>query len=142
MKAISIQQPWAELIVRGIKDIENRTWTTTYRGPLAIHAGLKPRPSANLERWTEVMEGRPAVRAILESDGKQFPRGGLVGVVDLVEIWSDHDSPWAVEDQFHWEFKSPRRCKFVPMKGNLGLWAVNREDVRPLTPKINPMKGR
>jgi hypothetical protein len=37
MKVISIRQPWAELIVRGKKDIENRTWNTCYRGPLAIH---------------------------------------------------------------------------------------------------------
>ena len=26
MKAITIKQPWASLIVHGIKDIENRTW--------------------------------------------------------------------------------------------------------------------
>jgi hypothetical protein len=38
-KALSIRQPWAHLIVAGIKQIENRTWTTRYRGPLLIHAG-------------------------------------------------------------------------------------------------------
>ena len=32
MKAITIKQPWASLIVHGIKDIENRTWRTNYRG--------------------------------------------------------------------------------------------------------------
>lgn len=40
MKAISIHQPWAWLIVEGYKDIENRTWLTAYRGPVLIHAGL------------------------------------------------------------------------------------------------------
>lgn len=39
MKALTICQPYAELIVRGEKVIENRTWPTAYRGPLAIHAG-------------------------------------------------------------------------------------------------------
>ena len=34
MKALTIKQPWASLIVHGIKDIENRTWRTDYRGPL------------------------------------------------------------------------------------------------------------
>ena len=38
MKAISLKQPWADLIVNGIKDIENRTWKTSYRGKLFIHA--------------------------------------------------------------------------------------------------------
>ena len=40
MKAITIWQPWAELIARGVKLVENRTWRTHYRGPVAIHAGL------------------------------------------------------------------------------------------------------
>ena len=39
MKAISIKQPWASLIAHGIKDIENRSWRTNYRGRVLIHAG-------------------------------------------------------------------------------------------------------
>lgn len=39
MKALTICQPYAELICRGDKFVENRTWETSYRGPLAIHAG-------------------------------------------------------------------------------------------------------
>ena len=39
MKAITIKQPYASLIVEGIKDIENRTWKTNYRGRILIHAG-------------------------------------------------------------------------------------------------------
>ncbi len=38
MKALSLTQPWASLIAAGAKKIETRPWTTTYRGPLAIHA--------------------------------------------------------------------------------------------------------
>ena len=37
MKAISIRQPWAWLIVQGYKDIKNRTWAAKYRGPILIH---------------------------------------------------------------------------------------------------------
>lgn len=43
MKALSILQPYAELIARGAKWIENRGWSTGYRGPLAIHAGKSQR---------------------------------------------------------------------------------------------------
>lgn len=38
MKALSIRPPWADLILSGQKDIENRTWRTNYRGPLLIHS--------------------------------------------------------------------------------------------------------
>ena len=42
MKTLSIRQPFASLICRGIKTIENRSWDTTYRGKLLIHASGKP----------------------------------------------------------------------------------------------------
>jgi hypothetical protein len=42
MKALSIRQPFASLICRGIKTIENRSWDTAYRGKLMIHASGKP----------------------------------------------------------------------------------------------------
>jgi hypothetical protein len=40
-KAITVTQPYASSIVYGGKDIENRSWYTHYRGPVAIHAGAK-----------------------------------------------------------------------------------------------------
>jgi hypothetical protein len=43
MKVLSIMQPWASLIVMGAKQIETRSWMTTYRGPLLIHANASPR---------------------------------------------------------------------------------------------------
>lgn len=42
MKALSLKQPFAELIVTGKKAIEIRTWNTSYRGDFLIHASLKP----------------------------------------------------------------------------------------------------
>lgn len=41
MKAITLIQPWASLIVDGRKKIETRPWSASYRGPIAIHAGKK-----------------------------------------------------------------------------------------------------
>lgn len=43
MKALTISQPYASLIAHGEKWVENRTWPTSYRGPLAIHAGKRSR---------------------------------------------------------------------------------------------------
>ena len=53
MKALTIQQPWASLITMGVKIIETRSWSSKYRGPLAIHAGLK---KANIDDDAEVWE--------------------------------------------------------------------------------------
>lgn len=41
MKALTLIQPWATLIMLGEKQIETRSWNTKYRGKLAIHAGKK-----------------------------------------------------------------------------------------------------
>jgi hypothetical protein len=41
MKALTIQQPWAECVAQGEKLIENRSRRVFHRGPLAIHAGLR-----------------------------------------------------------------------------------------------------
>jgi hypothetical protein len=38
MKALSLTQPWASLVVAGAKKLETRSWPTYYRGPLLIHA--------------------------------------------------------------------------------------------------------
>lgn len=40
-KALTLHQPWASLIALGVKTIETRSWSTKYRGPLAIHAGKR-----------------------------------------------------------------------------------------------------
>lgn len=41
MKVLSLWQPWATLIAAGSKHIETRSWSTNYRGRLAIHAAKK-----------------------------------------------------------------------------------------------------
>src|SRR5688500_13358768 len=38
MKALSLRQPWGDLLVHGVKDVENRRWSTRHRGLLVIHA--------------------------------------------------------------------------------------------------------
>lgn len=42
MKAITLHQPWASLVVVGAKTVETRSWATSYRGPLVVHAGKRP----------------------------------------------------------------------------------------------------
>jgi len=41
VKALSIRQPWVELILRGRKTIEVRKWNTRFRGRFLLHASKK-----------------------------------------------------------------------------------------------------
>ncbi len=82
MKALTLHQPWATLLAVGAKRIETRAWTTAYRGPLAIHAGLS---TENIEYAFE-----PPFKDVLARHGimgvSDLPLGAIVGVVNLVEV--------------------------------------------------------
>ncbi len=110
MKAITIRQPWASLIMAGIKTVENRTWRTSYRGPLLIHAGAGTDREA-MARYGHLLPGWPA--------------GVILGTVDLTGCVRDHPSPWAEPDCWNWLLARPRPLAVpVPARGRLGLWDV------------------
>ena len=52
MKALSIRQPWAWLILHGGKDIENRDWATRFRGRVLIHASK----GVTQDEWSDAWE--------------------------------------------------------------------------------------
>jgi hypothetical protein len=110
MRALTIRQPWASLIVRGDKDVENRSWTTRYRGVFAIHAGQ--RFDRDVQPWQH------SIVATIDA----FPRGAIVGVVDLMDVVRDSSSRWAEPACFHWVLANPRPIEPIPMRGRLGLW--------------------
>ena len=111
VKVLSVRTPWAWLIVNGFKDVENRSWTTSYRGSLLIHAGY------HLEsRGYEVAE-KFGIR--IPGD---LPRGGLIGLVDLVDITRSSDSPWYQPDHYAWLIVNPQPMPFVPCRGLPGLF--------------------
>jgi hypothetical protein len=115
MKALTIKQPWAHLIITGQKDIENRTWTTSYRGPVLIHAG-----KALDEIAYDVMRSEEDVD--LPHD-RYLDRGGFVGVAWLADCVTRSDSDW-FEGPYGFVLTGVRRCQFYPCKGALGLWNV------------------
>jgi hypothetical protein len=114
MKALTIRQPWASLIIAGIKDVENRTWSTDYRGELVIHAGLAvDRPG--LTDFAHLLPGAAAAEPL--------PSGAVLGTVELVDVVSGYESPWALIDNWHWILTRPRPLRIpVPAVGRLGLW--------------------
>lgn len=129
MKALTIIQPFAELIIVGEKRVENRTWETRYRGPLAIHAGVSKRYMGSaVEYWCNHYCVDPAALTF----------GAVIGTVELVDCiqyapercdqiaplgyeWLDFDphvsGPWC------WVLANPRRLpEPVAARGKLGLW--------------------
>lgn len=119
MKALSIRQPWAWLILHAGKDIENRTWFTNLRGKFLIHA------SAGMTKH-EYEEARLcAIRicpAIVPSM-RMLERGGIVGEVEIVACVSASQSPWFFGP---WGFvlRNAKPLPFRPYTGTLGFFEV------------------
>ena len=108
MKAISIKQPWAWAIIHGGKDIENRTWRTTFRGRVMIHASLKPDKNAPDELWDMLPEEAPVF-------------GGIIGSVEIVDCVDKSDSKWFT-GPYGFVLRNPEPCEFARSIGALGFF--------------------
>ena len=121
MKCLSIQQPWANLIINHGKPVENRTWATGYRGPLLIHAA---------KRYDRVgafwLEGNPDFQDIA-GFLYDLPGGCIIGMVNLIDCVTSHQSRW---------FSGPHGLvladpvafkRSIPYRGKLGLFDVPDE---------------
>lgn len=118
MKALSVRQPWAWLIVNGFKDVENRTWRTNFRGQFLIHAGLK----LDVGGYVYAM-GSKKLRQVLPSKDA-FLRGGIVGTATLVNCVAESDSPWFF-GPYGFVLAGAHRVEFVPVRGQLRFFDVD-----------------
>ena len=136
MKALSIKQPWAGLIITGIKTVENRSWITHYSGTLAIVSSQRPDRAAMGEIKNE-LKTLPAAC---------YVNGYILGTVDLTAlIWLGDDGlpetdmliqpncavyDWWDTDSIGWILESPRPLITpIPYKGRLGLYSLPPEIV-------------
>lgn len=138
MKAITIHQPFAELIARGIKTIETRPWKTLHRGPIAIHAGAKSFRQVDELYWGTALQGAPyQAMAILAAkfgmSSGSYKRGSVIAIAELVgiePIFRDACPSKANRDfgdftpgRWAWHLDNVRRLKQpVPARGKQGLW--------------------
>jgi activating signal cointegrator 1 len=137
MYVLSLLQPWASLIVMGVKTIETRRWQTAHRGPLLIHSGQR-------KAGALITLEPPIAKHISSFDTLAF--GSIIGqvnLVDIIPVASLHLSPielaqqslelnafgedenlhryaWMMEDAV--QFKKP-----IPAKGHLHLWKFETE---------------
>lgn len=138
MKALSIIQPWASLIATGIKDIENRTWRTNYRGEILIHASAKHLK----EGWAALTtdQYRAARRLICPfgtvNDVKLLPVSAIIGKARLVDCVQNHPSVWAEKGVWNWVLADVQLFDrpILNVKGKLGFWEFDDallKDVKP-----------
>jgi hypothetical protein len=118
--ALSIKQPWAWLIVNGHKDIENRYWSTEYRGRILIHTGQ----SEDKAGYKWVIKNFPELMLI--PDLALMPRGGFVGSVEVSDCVTESKSPWFV-GPFGFVLKNVKKLPFKKYPGKLGLFKVPRK---------------
>jgi ASCH domain-containing protein len=115
MKVIVVRHPWAWLIVHGFKDIENRSWKTRYRGTLLIQASASRPTKLKLQEFTHFARRRGVELP------QKFERGGIVGMVQLEGCVTRSRSKW-FEGPIGWVLSKPKKLKFIPLKGQLGLF--------------------
>lgn len=145
MKALTLTQPWATLVAIGAKRYETRSWSTPYRGPLAIHAGKGLGPVGG-QRGLRALCGREPFREVLTEAGYADPRDLARGVIvatcelvgcfaveivaDVAASFTDIPDPAEHEEAFG-DYSAGRSalalanvqgCLTGPVRGALGLW--------------------
>jgi len=123
MRALSIRQPWAWLILNAGKDIENRDWPTRFRGRFLIHASKGMTHSEYDEVQWEAGTGLPAFEL---PKFELLERGGIVGTAVLVDCVELSPSPWFF-GRYGFELRDAMPLPFRPFKGALGFFDVPDE---------------
>lgn len=125
MKALSIKQPFAELILRGIKKIELRKWNTHFRGEFYIHASQKPNKKA-MERF----------------GFENLPCGCVIGKVTLKDVKKYENEREHQKDKdlhlansywgnYGFVLENPIKLNLIPVQGRLGFWNFNLSCIIP-----------
>lgn len=127
IKALTLHQPWASLMAQEIKTIETRSWSTDYRGLLAIHAGKKVnRNMANEAHRRGDLPGRDVVRGavvcIVQLEAVRETRHLLndqgVYLTEAENFYGDFSlGRYAWVTKMVYRIRSP-----IPAQGHQGLW--------------------
>jgi hypothetical protein len=139
IRCLTIRPPWSDLIAleddQVAKRIENRVWSTQWRGTLLIHAGSEiDIPALALD----------AVRQTLDDD-HELVRGAVVAIGDLAGIHADDGpcTPWSQEGRFHWQLARVQRLTTpVPARGAQRLWKPTPKLLRKIADANPHLRGR
>ncbi|WP_051797288.1 ASCH domain-containing protein [Catenuloplanes japonicus] len=126
MKALTVKKPWADCIIRGEKNIENRSRSTSHRGLIAIHASLRIDRDGIRD---------PHVSALFGDDlTPGVPVGHVIAVAEIVGVCSASRADryvvcrcgmWARPGAHHWQIANTRPLpEPIAARGALGLWTL------------------
>lgn len=134
VNCLSVSNPWSYLIASGIKPVENRLWTTKYRGRLYIHssghgfvgipAAIIPKDMIKTDSWhwfhhswlypkyniKTLGELQKIQKKVIHDNTYAMVTGCIIGYADLISIetdtnkLSDIQKPWAEKGQNYWIF--------------------------------------
>ena len=121
MKALSLKQPWAELILLEKKKIELRKWKTKFRGEFLIHASKSP-DKESMKKF----------------NFQDLPCGFIVGKANLVDIKEYKDNKEFIKDKslhlaseewgkYGFILKDIKRLEPIPYKGQLNFFEIKLE---------------
>lgn len=123
VKALSFRQPWAELVLQGKKSLDLRTWSTRYRGPLAIYASQTVEKDRCLEHGI---------------DPNSLTTGAVIGLVDLTGVVELDETAYNArasehlsgrrfhQPMFGWELANPHPLpEPLPARGRLLLFEID-----------------
>lgn len=127
MKVITIKQPFASLIIAGLKEYEFRTWKTNYRGPILIHAGKGIDKNA-MKKY--------------EQFHLEYPTGYILGIADLTDcIKIDEEAKTMLKKKksivyenqinnkennyYGFKLENIQTIEPIYINGQLGLWNYN-----------------
>ncbi len=135
MKALSLTQPWAMLVAIGEKQIETRSWNTSYRGIIAIHA------SKSFPKAARDLCYRTPFNSSLKSEGYEgysnLPLGMVIAIARLQRIMDTDDivAKISQKEKAFGDYSSGRYAWYftdvfmlpmpIPAKGMLNLWEWN-----------------
>jgi|WetSurMetagenome_2_1015567.scaffolds.fasta_scaffold47845_2 hypothetical protein len=116
MKALSLKQPYAELVVSGKKTIELRKWNTNFRGEFLVHASKIPDEDA-MKRFGFA----------------NLPFGFIIGKANLINVKHYNSKEEHADDKykhlansdwgnFGFILENPERINTIPAKGKLNFW--------------------
>lgn len=126
MKVITIKQPWASLIIAGYKKYEFRSWKTSYRGEILIHAG-KGIDKKYLDKFKDL--------------NLEYPSGYIIGKVnieDCIELTDEKEEEIIKENPlvyghsskrggYAWKISNPKKINPIEINGQLGLWNYEKK---------------
>jgi len=133
IRGLSIRQPWAWAIAAGHKPVENRSWSPTYRGLIAIHASGSDGP--RLEREVAIDRIITLTGLRHRQISERLVRSAILAVARLEAVCEESPpyasavacacGPWAVAGEKHIHIADVQKLPVpVPCKGALGLWRL------------------